>query len=29
MNYLRWRSGHWREQGVVSRIPPQAGAASA
>jgi len=26
MNYLRWRSGHWREQGVLSRIPPRAAA---
>jgi putative MATE family efflux protein len=29
MNYRRWRSGHWREQGVVSRLPPQPEAAGA
>jgi Na+-driven multidrug efflux pump len=29
MNYLRWRSGRWREQQVVSRLPPQPEAASA
>jgi Na+-driven multidrug efflux pump len=23
MNYLRWRSGHWREQGVLSLTPPR------
>jgi putative MATE family efflux protein len=29
MNYLRWRSGHWREQRIVSRIPPQPDPATA
>lgn len=29
MNYLRWRSGRWREQQVVSRLPPQPDAAGA
>jgi Na+-driven multidrug efflux pump len=23
MNYFRWRSGHWRELRVLSRIPPR------